>query len=90
MPLGQCVGHIPVRMKVMGDPGTFLRVGADADITVFDPSTVTDKATYEEPLQYFEGIQFVLVNGTLTVKDGTLVEGVFPGLAARTPIRGGR
>ncbi len=63
-----------------------IRVGADADITVFNPDTVIDKATYEEPLQYSEGIEFVLVNGALVVKDGKLVEGVFPGRAARAPV----
>jgi N-acyl-D-aspartate/D-glutamate deacylase len=61
-------------------------VGADADITVFDPSRVIDKATFEEPLQYSEGIVFVLVNGVLVVKDGQLVEGVYPGREARAPI----
>jgi len=45
--------------------------GADADITVFDPNRIIDKATYEEPLQYSEGIQFVLVNGVAVVKDGS-------------------
>jgi N-acyl-D-aspartate/D-glutamate deacylase len=63
-----------------------IRVGADADITVFDPSRVIDKATYEEPLQYSQGIEFVLVNGVPVLKDGQLVEGVFPGRAARAPI----
>jgi N-acyl-D-aspartate/D-glutamate deacylase len=63
-----------------------IRVGADADITVFDPARVIDKATYEEPLQYSEGIQFVLVNGVAVVKDGQLVDGVFPGRSARAPI----
>ncbi len=63
-----------------------VRVGADADITVFDPYRVIDKATFDEPLQYSDGIQFVLVNGTPVVKDGQLVEGVFPGRAARAPI----
>ncbi len=63
-----------------------IRVGADADITVFDPDRVIDKATYEEPLQYSQGIQFVLVNGVPVVKDGQLVEGVFPGRAARAPV----
>ena len=67
-----------------------IRVGADTDITVFDPATVIDKATYAEPLQHSEGIHFVFVNGTLVVKDGKLVEGVFPGRAARTPISGAR
>ena len=63
-----------------------IRIGADADLTVFDPDKVIDKATYEKPLQYSEGIQFVLVNGTAIVRDGKLVEGVFPGRAARAPI----
>jgi len=63
-----------------------IRVGADADITVFDPNTVIDKATFDDPLQYSEGIPFVFVNGTLVVKDSQLVEGVFPGRAARAPI----
>jgi len=62
-----------------------IRVGADADITVFNPNTVIDKATYEKPLQYSEGIQFVLVSGVLVVKDGTLVEGIFPGRGVRAP-----
>jgi N-acyl-D-aspartate/D-glutamate deacylase len=63
-----------------------IRVGADADITVFDPNRVIDKATFEEPLKYSEGIQFVLVNGVAVVKDGQLVSGVAPGKAARAPI----
>jgi len=62
-----------------------IRVGADADITVFDPGTVIDKATYEKPLQYSEGIPFVLVSGVPVVKDGMLVEGVFPGQGVRAP-----
>src|SRR5437667_1741010 len=63
-----------------------IRVGADADITVFDANRILDKATYEKPLQYSEGIQFVLVNGVPVVKDGQLVGGVVPGRAARAPI----
>ena len=63
-----------------------IRVGADADITIFDPARVIDKATFEEPLQYSEGIPFVLVNGVLVVKNSQLVEGVHPGRAARAPL----
>src|SRR5450631_3819057 len=63
-----------------------VRVGADADITVFDANRVIDKSTYENPLEYSEGIQFVLVNGAPVVKDGRLVEGIFPGRAVRAPI----
>jgi N-acyl-D-aspartate/D-glutamate deacylase len=63
-----------------------IRVGADADITVFDPERIIDKATFDDPLQYSEGIRFVLVNGIPVLKDGQLVDGVFPGKAARAPI----
>ncbi len=63
-----------------------IRVGADADITVFDANRVIDKATYEKPLQYSEGMQFVFVNGVAVVKDGQLVDGIFPGRAARAPV----
>jgi N-acyl-D-aspartate/D-glutamate deacylase len=63
-----------------------IRIGSDADITVFDAEHIIDKATYDAPLQYSEGIQFVLVNGVPVVKDGRLVEGIFPGQAARAPI----
>ena len=73
------------RAPMFKDKGR-IRVRADADITVFDPAHVIDKATYDEPLQYSEGIQFVLVNGVPVVKDGQLVEGVFPGRAARAPL----
>jgi N-acyl-D-aspartate/D-glutamate deacylase len=73
------------RAPVFKDKGR-IRVGADADITVFDSNRVIDKATYEKPLQYSEGIQFVLVDGVPVVKDGQLVDGVFPGRAARAPI----
>jgi len=59
--------------------------GADADITVFDPQRIIDKATFEDPLQYSAGIQFVLVNGVPVVSNGELVEGVVPGRPARAP-----
>src|SRR5258705_7714477 len=64
-----------------------VRVGADADITIFDPEKIIDKATFAEPLQFSDGIPFVLVNGVAVVKKGQLVEGVFPGRAARAPVR---
>ncbi len=73
------------RSPMFKDKGR-IRVGADADITVFDKDRIIDKATYEEPLRYSEGIEFVLVNGVAVVKDGQLVDGVFPGRAARAPV----
>ena len=60
-----------------------VKVDADADLTVFDPARVTDKATFEKPDQYSEGITHVLVNGVLVVRDGKIVEGVKPGAAIR-------
>jgi N-acyl-D-aspartate/D-glutamate deacylase len=60
-----------------------LKTGADADLTVFDPARVIDKATFEKPDQYSEGITHVLVNGTFAVRDGKVVEGVKPGAAIK-------
>jgi len=56
-----------------------LAVGADADIAVFDPARVIDRATFENPAQYSEGIEYVLVGGVPVVKGGEIGEGVMPG-----------
>lgn len=56
-----------------------LQVGADADITIFDPAVVSDRATYASPSVPAVGVKHVLVNGTPIVKDGVFVEGAFPG-----------
>src|ERR1700676_838148 len=47
-----------------------IKVGADADIGVFDPARVIDNATYQNPAQYSEGFRYVLVEGTFVVSDG--------------------
>ena len=60
-----------------------LQAGADADIVVFDPQRVTDRATFENPAQYSEGIPYVIVSGVLVVKDGRIQDNVFPGRAVR-------
>ena len=60
-----------------------LQAGADADITVFDPGTVLDRADYDAPDAPSMGIRFVLVGGTQVVRNGELVEGVYPGRALR-------
>jgi dihydroorotase len=60
-----------------------IAVGADADIAVFDPAHVTDRATFENPAQYSEGMVYVLVNGVPVVRNGSLVEGVAPGRGLR-------
>jgi N-acyl-D-aspartate/D-glutamate deacylase len=56
------------QMKI-ADRGA-LKEGYFADIVVFDPATVADKATYEQPHQYSVGIETVVVNGVVTVRDG--------------------
>jgi N-acyl-D-aspartate/D-glutamate deacylase len=63
-----------------------IRLGADADLTIFDPQSIVDKSTFKEPSQYSEGIRFVLVNGVLIVRDGQLQSDVYPGRAVRAPI----
>ena len=68
------------RMKRKGR----VQPGADADLVVFDPATVIDRATFEQPAQYSDGIIHVLVNGTFVVRGSTLVPGVAPG----RPVRG--
>ena len=60
-----------------------IKVGADADISVFDPARVIDKATYEKPAQYSEGFQYVMVGGKFVVREGKLREDVAPGQAIR-------
>ena len=64
-----------------------VRVGADADLVVFDPARVIDKSTYEQPAQYAEGITHVLVNGVVIIKNGELQTSTYPGRAVRAPLK---
>jgi N-acyl-D-aspartate/D-glutamate deacylase len=59
-----------------------LRAGMLADVTVFDEKRITDRSTYEEPFQYSEGIDYVLVNGQLVLDKGVHT-GARPGRALR-------
>jgi N-acyl-D-amino-acid deacylase len=59
-----------------------LRAGLFADITIFDPDKIIDKATYEQPLQYAEGVPYVIVNGQLVIDQGNHT-GARPGRALR-------
>ncbi len=67
-----------------------LAVGSFADITVFDPNTVIDRATYLNPAQYSEGVRYVVVNGTMVLDDGVFVDGVAPGRPIRRSPEGDR
>lgn len=62
-----------------------LQIGMDADVTVFNPATVKERATYSNPAQMSEGISYVLVNGMLVLDDGEIVEGAEPGEWLRHP-----
>lgn len=61
------------RVPEMKDRGR-IRVGAFADITVFDAATVIDKSTYTDAAQFSDGIRFVIVNGTPIVRDGAFTD----------------
>lgn len=69
---------LPAQFMGLKDRG-LLREGYKADLTIFDPDRIQDKATFFEPHQYPEGIQTVIVNGTLLVEDGKLREQTLPG-----------
>ena len=56
-----------------------LQEGCDADITIFDPKTVTDNSTMQDGGLPSSGIDWVLVNGVIVVRDGENVDDVFPG-----------
>jgi N-acyl-D-amino-acid deacylase len=63
------ITSMPARKLGITDRG-LLQKGMWADIVIFDPATIHDKATFMEPQQYAVGIDYVLVNGQLAVKDG--------------------
>jgi dihydroorotase len=65
-----------------------LAVGMEADVTVFDPATVIDRATFGQPAQASAGIPHVIVNGTFVVRNGALMEDARPGRAIRRPVAG--
>jgi len=60
-----------------------LRVGADADIAIFDAPKIIDRSTYREPGLPPAGMQHVIVNGVPVVANGQAIEGIAPGQAVR-------
>jgi dihydroorotase/N-acyl-D-amino-acid deacylase len=61
-----------------------LKEGYWADVTIFDPDTVADKATFENPHQYPVGIPYVIVNGSVVLDNGKHT-GAHPGKVIRGP-----
>lgn len=63
-----------------------LQPGMTADITIFDPAEIADRATFSDADAPSRGIAFVLVNGRPIVKDHQFIDGVFPGVAIRNAV----
>ncbi len=74
---------MPAQRMRLWDRG-LVRPGAFADLVVFDPATIRDRATFAEPRQYAEGVRYVTVNGQLVV-DGAQLTAARPGRALRGP-----
>ena len=69
-------------LKAMQERGR-MQEGMVADITIFDPQTIADRATYEKGTVPSTGIPYVLVNGTIVVKESEVLKGVHPGQPIR-------
>jgi N-acyl-D-aspartate/D-glutamate deacylase len=63
------------------EPGTW------SDVVVFDPDRFTDRATWQQPHQYPEGIPFVIVNGEIVIDRGEHTDAL-PGKVLRAPFGG--
>ena len=88
--LGKCSLHpsrlLQDRVPAMRRKGR-LQAGGDADVVVFDPATVSDRASYTSSTRPSAGIRHVLVNGTPVVRDGEIVADALPGRPVRAEVR---
>jgi N-acyl-D-aspartate/D-glutamate deacylase len=62
-----------------------LQEGADADVVIFDPQTITDRSTFAKPMEPSVGVHYLLVGGTVVIEEGKLLPDVFPGRALKGP-----
>ena len=74
---------LPAQRMRLIDRGV-LKQGMWADVVVFDPATIRDKATFENPNQFSEGMEYVLVNGVPVIAGGKMT-GALPGKVLRGP-----
>jgi len=77
---------LPASILGLADRGT-IKEGQWADLVIFDPATVADKATFEDPFQYPVGIDTVLVNGTVVLDEGKHTN-ARPGKVLKRPAAG--
>jgi dihydroorotase len=77
--------RLEARVPALAQKGR-VRVGADADLVIFDPQTVGDRSTYEDATIPATGIPYVLVAGALVVENGA-VTSARPGRAVRAPLQ---
>ena len=77
------MSRMPADRINLSDRGR-VAIGAWADITVFDPDTIIDRATFEDPHQYAEGVHHVFINGQAVLLDKDMT-GVRPGRVLRSP-----
>jgi N-acyl-D-aspartate/D-glutamate deacylase len=62
-----------------------LQEGCDADIVVFDAATISDRSTFEKPMEPSVGVRYLVVGGTVVIDEGKIVPDVFPGRAILGP-----
>jgi N-acyl-D-amino-acid deacylase len=82
----QKMSALPAQRLGLSDRGV-LRTGMKADITIFNPDTVRDTATFEKPHSYAEGVTVVLVNGQVAFEDGKMTA-ARPGRVLYGPAKG--
>jgi N-acyl-D-amino-acid deacylase len=86
--LADCIHHLtgrPARRLRLPDRG-LIREGYVADLVLFDPASVRDTATFEEPRQQAAGIPYVIVNGVPVIDDGVRTDALPGGAIRRTPL----
>jgi len=80
---------MPAQMLERSTPAARLKgrmqEGCDADIVIFDAATISDRSTFEKPMEPSVGVRYLVVAGTVLIDDGKLVPDVFPGRALMGP-----
>ena len=77
--------RLEARVPAMRNKGR-IRVGADADLTLFDSERIIDRATFEQPAQFSSGVKYVLIGGVAVVEDGVPRRDLHPGRPIRAAI----